>query len=122
PATIPSCLATIRPRSEAPAGTIVFVVTSPVPMSSSSARCMYSEIKLYLATRAGFTQRQAADFTDLRINADQQVAAFLCLVPGEIGCNDPEDVIAFRQLRRIPNTARHLPITHGIRHLVKKPR
>ena len=38
PATTPSCLATIRPRSDAFAGTIVSVVTSPVPISSSSAR------------------------------------------------------------------------------------
>jgi hypothetical protein len=32
-------------------GTIVSVVTSPVPMSSSSARCMYSEIKVYILTQ-----------------------------------------------------------------------
>src|SRR5437870_1702603 len=54
------------------------------------------------------------------MNVDRNVAAVLCLVSGVVGGDDAQDIIAFRQLRGVPNTVGCTALEDRVCDFVKK--
>ena len=54
-------------------------------------------------------------------DCDVYVTVLLSLIARIVGGDNPKNIIAFRQRRRVPHAGRSLPVFDGVRHLVKKP-
>src|ERR1041384_4962571 len=100
---MPVCFATIRPRNDAFSGTMLFVVTSPAPMSSASARRMLSMMSAGRDDLFGrFLSKPYSKALPYR---EQNIAIVLRFVAGKVRRDDSEHVITGRELRRVPRAA-----------------
>src|ERR1043165_7050699 len=118
PATTPSCLAMIRPPSNAFAGTMLSVVTSPLPMSSASARRIESMIST--GRTACFSGFLSKEYFKPLVDREQNIASVLGLIAGIVGGDDAKDVIPGRELRRVPRAWFGAPVAHDVSDFVQE--